>query len=847
VRKDLAIKGAAKCLANTRRLLQAYALARPAVRFRLHILKAKNNKGDFVYAPKANANVQDAALKIVGKECALQYDWTALELDGFEVYAFIPKPTAIGSKIANHGAFTAVDSRPVSSKRGTLKKIAVAVRDRLRKANSTLANVKDPFFCLNIICPVDSYDPNIEPAKDDVIFGDENLILTIVDRLLVSYLTEKVNVTDSVEDIEDVAVTKLDQMPEVPESPSRPPTSFSIHEDIPVMGTKLPDSAAQNQPPRWRSSIYGIEEEDLEFLQENMHDMPEEEEGGRLDAAISNPWTIARINAPTKPKKPVGNRQLLSPAKSSGDVSIAPHTPAPVITPRHMLVEPLTPQTPSQANGVSNELNDELPQSIRLLPAPTPVHSAAVTLRPGARNQRTLCLPWFEERMSPSVVQPAPQAYTRASLVDRPEPPRRKPRAPNPFKNKPYAPPAPVSEDTWFGQPMRSASKANRLQKRQRQQAKSFFPNDDTFSSQRSLVISAAERLNETRLISENNTDIRDFFGSSRRAPADVASSQQSHTSRLQHVGDQLLEYAEHGNTYMSSPRRPRSADYYHRSTDTAQEMDALFQLYQNASPAPSSSPIRTVRSSRNASLPAPRSTSRPRRRRTTDSGLHRTKSSTLPLNFIPNGFDIHNMTLDLTTSVSSIAQQARTLAMGADTLEWGYDSTETFDTFKTPVAERKIMQWVIKIDDLLAEIFERRDVEIRGALHEGIQRFLDIRKQDEEVASERAVVHLDKNPGSSGRDGSEGQNALGPDSNLPTRGLRRDEADTSVRMEKMGSAAIAGPKGDVTDGIAVIDVDDLEESFDFEQFVDLSDDTAEQDSLKQVVKTEHDDMLMDL
>lgn len=180
MRKDLAVKGAAKCMAKIRRLLQAYAFARPAVRFSLHVLKAKNNKVDFVCAPKANANIEDAALKIVGKECALQCDWTVLELDGFEVHAFMPKPTVVGSKIANHGSFITVDSRPVSSTRGTLKKVAAAVKDRLRKANPALANTKDPLFCLNIICPVDSYDPNIEPAKDDVVFGDESFILKMV-------------------------------------------------------------------------------------------------------------------------------------------------------------------------------------------------------------------------------------------------------------------------------------------------------------------------------------------------------------------------------------------------------------------------------------------------------------------------------------------------------------------------------------------------------------------------------------------------------------------------------------------------------------------------------------------
>ncbi|KAF1932100.1 uncharacterized protein M421DRAFT_98318 [Didymella exigua CBS 183.55] len=355
VRKDLAIKGAPKCLAKIRRLMQAYALARPAIWFILHVLKAKNNKCDFVYAPKASANVEDAALKIIGKECALQCDWTALQLDGFELHAFMPKSTAAGSKIANHGAFISVDSRPVSSTRGTLKKIAAAVRDRLRKANLTLTN----------------------PAKDDVVFGDEKFVLSTVGRLLVSYYPENINSAEPTEDPEDMAISKPDQKPEVTEqSPQH-----------------------SSQPPGWRSSMYGIDEEDLEFLQEHVPDIVEEEEG-RRDTAISNPLTIARMNAPIKPRKPVGNGQLLSPAKSQRETTTDPQSSVPAAMPQQSrLTEPLSPRTPSQVNIDSIRLDEELQQSIQHfteLPFPGP---STRVFNTGPRTHRARDLPSFEERM----------------------------------------------------------------------------------------------------------------------------------------------------------------------------------------------------------------------------------------------------------------------------------------------------------------------------------------------------------------------------------------------------------------------------------------------------------------
>ncbi|KAF2259705.1 hypothetical protein CC78DRAFT_474884, partial [Lojkania enalia] len=187
VRKQDTIKHSAKWLAKTKRLMQAYALARPTVRFQLRVLNAKTEKGNFNYSPKAEANVEDATFKIVGRDCASQCGWTSLQTDGFEICAFLPRPDANETKIANQGAFISIDSRPLSAFRGTIKRIFMVFKNNLRRANPTFASVKDPFMCMNIICPPDSYDPNIEPAKDDVLFADENLVLEAVNKILSSY------------------------------------------------------------------------------------------------------------------------------------------------------------------------------------------------------------------------------------------------------------------------------------------------------------------------------------------------------------------------------------------------------------------------------------------------------------------------------------------------------------------------------------------------------------------------------------------------------------------------------------------------------------------------------------
>ena len=54
----------------------------------------------------------------------------------------------------------------------------------MRSATSSgdKAKITDPFLYLNIACPPGSYDANVEPAKDDVLFANSELLLGITER-----------------------------------------------------------------------------------------------------------------------------------------------------------------------------------------------------------------------------------------------------------------------------------------------------------------------------------------------------------------------------------------------------------------------------------------------------------------------------------------------------------------------------------------------------------------------------------------------------------------------------------------------------------------------------------------
>ena len=64
-----------------------------------------------------------------------------------------------------------------------MQQVISSYKSHLRSATSSEDNVKiwAPFLCLNITCPPGSYDANVEPAKDDVLFTNSELFLGIVE------------------------------------------------------------------------------------------------------------------------------------------------------------------------------------------------------------------------------------------------------------------------------------------------------------------------------------------------------------------------------------------------------------------------------------------------------------------------------------------------------------------------------------------------------------------------------------------------------------------------------------------------------------------------------------------
>ncbi|KAF7915789.1 uncharacterized protein EAE98_009334 [Botrytis deweyae] len=211
VRKQTALKEAPRIIGKIQELIRRYALARLSVKLTLKIVKG--TKGAWSYSPRPNIAIKDSVSLVIGREAALQCFEASMIFPGspdrendaseaadipadvnpandvetshFRLEAFIPRPDAEQSKIGC-GQYFSVDSRPVASDKGTMKKITIIFKKYLRSRLASGApseKLKNPFMRLNIACPKASYDPNVEPAKDDIIFENETLVLEAAEKM----------------------------------------------------------------------------------------------------------------------------------------------------------------------------------------------------------------------------------------------------------------------------------------------------------------------------------------------------------------------------------------------------------------------------------------------------------------------------------------------------------------------------------------------------------------------------------------------------------------------------------------------------------------------------------------
>jgi hypothetical protein len=310
------------------------------------------------------------------------------------------------TKIGNNGHFISIDGRPVSSTRGVFKDFVKLYKTYYRHWLSLIGSTDssvDPFLCLHLRCPASSYDVNIEPAKDEVLFTDNRCVRNLLENFLKSVYGELPDKTDgqglrnkrsatgnSQSQSFELLLAKRDH----PFS-ERPKNALEFNQGPGVMrrsdgqDQKEPDtesetSAASGLPERGRiedgrsafeyslygtarphRNMYDFDEDDLSIMEPPLPPeqvAPTEADDAELrKASVTNPWAIARLNATVSsarsPSSKVGsgttNEQLMTPGPDSrvNDLVFKSHW-KPFVP---------TPKLPSPARSDSSRLSPVYP------------------------------------------------------------------------------------------------------------------------------------------------------------------------------------------------------------------------------------------------------------------------------------------------------------------------------------------------------------------------------------------------------------------------------------------------------------------------------------------------------
>lgn len=310
------------------------------------------------------------------------------------------------SSITRVGQYFSIDSRPVSCGRGTLKTISGLYKSYLRSAwaKDNGDKINDPFICMNIVCPPGSYDANIEPAKDDVLFTDASKVLEIAESFLKNVYGELQWPSKAPGDSGramsrsqgfDALLARKPHPVAIPKSQHHPLelAKNNIHGDsdavldispvsstvtgngaglVPEIETSIEDGSAYSMPEGTglsalgnpspdkvgRPNMYAADDDDemnLFVAQDHHGSRPQtpvaEDEAGLRDVRVSNPWSIAKVNAASRPhlRQQSNVGQLMTPVRTREDHQAGDHGTSPMTTIGDTQPFPQTLPTPLQS------------------------------------------------------------------------------------------------------------------------------------------------------------------------------------------------------------------------------------------------------------------------------------------------------------------------------------------------------------------------------------------------------------------------------------------------------------------------------------------------------------------
>ena len=789
VRRKVALKNTEKTSKKIKETLQCYAFARPQVRLSLRFLKAKTDKGNWTYAPKPGGNAEDAAFKIVGAACASQCTWSVLEDSGFTLQAFLPRVDADVGKVSSIGSFLSVDSRPVSASRGTAKRVVKIFRETLKKANKRFDGVKEPFIYLEIVCRPASYDANVEPAKDDVLFEDPDVVVLVARRLFeaVYPVPEGERSARVVEPNpigpqrnttfpeEDDFVTSLGSCRTGTKSAQPPaPHEYRVPEYFNLDSTlSEEDSPARDQPlgvqRAFRNNMYGCDEEDLDLLDERpptgRTDADFEElRQAQKDVSVSNPWVMAKLNASLR-RPMTEDGGIRAPPLDSAPSPVLPSQPSAQKRPSIDLEtsglptpRPSSPSPPSQSFHPSNHVPDFcLAKDGRMIDSQALPPPQMVLQPPSSTDEDT-----GDERASPPQrSRAAAYHYTLSSQASEPPAgtplgnipsisakPGGSPRKQQSQINMPFVSPMKVQQGSGAWSVHAEVDAQQRPRPGRKRQ---YQPKDST-----GLIVQGelGDLAEDPRPLTppRRNRDMRDFVTSLNLTANDSAASLIESRNYPQHthvraVGNGDPPPAENGEENAAPASGVLSGRGFIPAGELA-AMEAHLGSHKNSVTRPTkrrkiseSRVLRTI--SGNATTLAaddqeyqPGTGSNPvsRRRSTTGrSKSRRTKSSQLPLERVPTGQRLHNVVFSTSATEQEISRSAGKVDEEHSLLSWNEAALDAYDTFAAAPCPRTTKSLTTKLRELLISM------SLKGEIVQDLEMFV----QDAFVAHAKLVQSM--------------------------------------------------------------------------------------------------------
>ncbi len=242
-------------------MLTASALARPYVSLRL----CQAEKVVWVHTPLAHGRLSSPALNAVclvfGPRVSSQCELIHRNAEGYTFDA--------ACNIANgrdDKPFITVDGRPISRAKQVAKTL---IKCYQRVKNGNLCN-KSSFWYLNIRCPEASYDVNVDPEKDDLVFANAARVENLWKSALQGYMMK---VQDSSVEVETLRHLKSQQsvaegVTESPRASCEMSSAATPHTGQASRKSSLVDATAQIRSATSGTHLAVADLEDLRYRQD---------------------------------------------------------------------------------------------------------------------------------------------------------------------------------------------------------------------------------------------------------------------------------------------------------------------------------------------------------------------------------------------------------------------------------------------------------------------------------------------------------------------------------------------------------------------------------------------------